>query len=224
MKELDLGNSDFKSLMENNNYFVDKSLFIKELIKSQKQVVLLPRPRRFGKTLNLSMLSSYFDILQTENEKLFADLKIWQTENEIKEKRGKYPVIFISFKDAKDENWTDCLELIQGIIASLYEKHRYLLESSILSTDEKDSFLKITSQTASKSEYQRSIFKLSSYLHRYHKQKVVILIDEYDAPIQVGYKYFYQEVVSFMKNLLSDNWHHRGIRPTKNRKDHRKIH
>lgn len=203
MKELDLGNSDFKSLMEGNNYFVDKSLFIRELIKSQKQVVLLPRPRRFGKTLNLSMLSCYFDVLQTENEKLFSGLKIWQAEEEIKEKRGKYPVIFISFKDTKDDDWTGCLDLIKGIIASLFEKHRYLLDSSDLSTDEKNSFLKITSQTASKSEYQRSVFKLSSYLHRHHKQKVVILIDEYDAPMQAGYKYFYSEVVSFMKNLMS---------------------
>jgi len=203
MKELDLGNSDFKSLMENDNYYVDKSLFIKEIIKSQKQVMLLPRPRRFGKTLNLSMLSYYFDITEPENEKLFTHLNIWQTEEEIKAKRGKHPVIFISFKDAKDENWNDCLDLIKGTIASLYEKHRYLLDSSVLSEDEKHTFRKITSQTGNKSDFQRSIELLSRYLNKFHKQKVVILIDEYDAPIQVGYKYFYTEIVSFMKNLMS---------------------
>lgn len=94
-KELNLGYSDFKNIIENNNYFVDKSLLIKEIIKAQKAVILLPRPRRFGKTLNLSMLKYFFDIQQPENKKLFAELKIWQTKYEIKEKCGqsKYGVV-----------------------------------------------------------------------------------------------------------------------------------
>lgn len=203
MKELDLGNSDFKSLMEGNNYFVDKSLFIRELIKSQKQVVLLPRPRRFGKTLNLSMLSCYFDVLQTENEKLFSGLKIWQAEEEIKEKRGKYPVIFISFKDVKATDWQKCSKLILSEITDLYRKNKYLLIGNTLDKEEKKEFNNILSKRADLSDFERSIKKLSEYLYRHHKQKVVILIDEYDAPIQAGYKYFYSEVVSFMKNLMS---------------------
>ena len=99
MKELDLGQSDFKNIITNNNYFVDKSLLIKEVIKAQKSVLLLPRPRRFGKTLNLSMLKYFFDKSEVENKKLFKDLKIWQTDNDIKQHCCKYPVIYLTFKD-----------------------------------------------------------------------------------------------------------------------------
>ena len=137
-KELNLGFSDFKSIIENNNYFVDKSLLIKEVIKSEKAVLLLPRPRRFGKTLNLSMLQYFFEIDKPENEKLFSHLKIWNTETDIKEKRGKYPVISLSFKDAKDDNWSDCLELIKDEIVELYTTHNYLLESDKLAENEKE--------------------------------------------------------------------------------------
>ncbi len=189
MKELDLGNSDFKSIIENNNYFVDKSLLIKEVIKAQKQVILLPRPRRFGKTLNLSMLKYFFEINQPEND--------------VKQKQGKYPVIYLSFKDAKENNWELCQELIISEICSCYTKHNYLLEKSLLAENEKSEFLRITNKKASKVEYQLSIKKLSDYLQRFYKQRVVILIDEYDTPIQAGYKKFYDESISFMRNLLS---------------------
>jgi len=202
-KELNLGFSDFKSIIENNNYFVDKSLLIKDVIKAEKAVLLIPRPRRFGKTLNLSMLRYFFEINQPENEKLFTQLKIWQTENEIKEKRGKYPVIFLSFKDAKDDNWNDCLELIKDEIIELYTTHNYLLESNILAENEKQDYLSILNKTALKTTYQGSLKKLCKHLYNYYNQQVVILVDEYDTPIQAGYKKFYEEVISFMRNLLS---------------------
>ena len=202
MKELDLGNSDFKSIIENNNYFVDKSLLIKEVIKAQKQVILLPRPRRFGKTLNLSMLKYFFDINQTK-ENLFLKLNIWQTENEIVEKYAKYPVIFLSFKDAKENNWILCQELIISEISSIYTKHIYLLENSLLAENEKSEYLRITNKNATNIEYQLSIKKLSDYLQRFYKQRVVILIDEYDTPIQASYKKYYENAISFMRNLLS---------------------
>jgi len=203
MKELDLGNSDFKSIIENNNYFVDKSLLIKEVIKAQKQVILLPRPRRFGKTLNLSMLKYFFDINQTNKENLFLKLNIWQTENEIVEKYAKYPVIFLSFKDAKENNWNLCLELIISEISSIYTKYIYLLENSLLAENEKSEYLRITNKNATNIEYQLSIKKLSDYLQRFYKQRVVILIDEYDTPIQASYKNYYENAISFMRNLLS---------------------
>ncbi len=203
MKELDLGNSDFKSIIENNNYFVDKSLLIKEVIKAQKQVILLPRPRRFGKTLNLSMLKYFFDINQSQNENLFLKLNIWQTGNEIKEKYAKYPVIFLSFKDAKEKTWTKCYELIVAELSDLYTKHNYLTKNNLLTNDELEIFQKIRNRSALETDFQRSLKKLSEYLFRYHNQKVVILIDEYDTPIQAGYKNFYENVISFMRNLLS---------------------
>jgi hypothetical protein len=203
MKKLDLGNSDFKSIIENNNYFVDKSLFIKEIIDTQKQVLLLPRPRRFGKTLNLSMLHYYFDIDQRNEPNLFENLAIWKTEDEIKEKHTKYPTMFISFKDAKEENWLESLELIINEIIELYTSCNFLLETDVLSQNEKTEFENIINKTEKNTTYQQSLKKLSKYLSLYYNQKVIILIDEYDTPIQAGYKRFYTEVVSFMRNLLS---------------------
>jgi len=216
MKELDLGNSDFKNIIENNNYFVDKSLLIKEVIDSQRQVILLPRPRRFGKTLNLSMLKYFFDINQPENENLFTQLNIWQTENEIKEKQAKYPVIFLSFKDAKEKTWNKCYELIASEISDLYRNHIYVLKGNHLSEIEHKEYNEIVNKTAKETDFQRSLKKLSEYLFRYHNQKVVILIDEYDTPIQAGYKNFYENAISFMRNLLSgafkdNNYLYKGV-------------
>jgi len=203
MKKLDLGNSDFKSIIENNNYFVDKSLFIEEVINSQSQVILLPRPRRFGKTLNLSMLKYYFAINQLENKNLFTNLKIWQTEPEIKEKQAKYPVIHVSFKDAKANSWEDAYKLIVIELIKLYLSHDYLLNSGVLKDAEKITFNEIIYKKADSTEYSDSLFKLSDYLYRYYHQKVVILVDEYDTPIQAGYNNFYDKAISFMRNLLS---------------------
>ncbi len=104
LKELNLGFSDFKNIIENDNYFVDKSLLIEEVIKAQKAVLLLPRPRRFGKTLNLSMLRYFFDKKEPENRKLFTGLKIWKHKETVEKHCCKYPVIYLSFKDAKEQN------------------------------------------------------------------------------------------------------------------------
>ncbi|MEA3444241.1 MAG: AAA family ATPase, partial [Bacteroidota bacterium] len=140
---------------------------------------------------------------EPENEKLFTGLKIWQTGDDILKHCGKYPVIYLNFKDVKTNTWEDCYELLASEIANLYEKHNYLLKNNILTETETNVFRDILSETASKVKSQRSLKKLSEYLQRYHKQKVVILIDEYDTPIQAGYKKYYDEVISFMRNLLS---------------------
>jgi len=202
-KRLNIGCSDFKNIMENDNYFIDKSLLIEEVIHAEKAVLLLPRPRRFGKTLNLSMLNYYFDICQPENEKLFTGLKIWQSEDHIKEKRGKYPVIYLSFKDAKHNNWDGTYQHIVAEIVKLYSNHDYLLIGDTLKQHEKTKFNNILSEQAHSSAYEDSLKQLIEYLHRYHQQNVVVLIDEYDTPIQSGYKNFYETVIPFMRNLLS---------------------
>ena len=203
MKRFNLGNSDFRSIILNNNYYIDKSLFIKEFIQAQNQVILIPRPRRFGKTLNLSMLKYYFEINCPENKKLFNDLLILQTEPDILEKQGKFPVIYLSFKDSKESNWKSCFELIVDEICDLFSTHKYLLENNTLADYEKKEYLEILYKTASETTYQRSLKKLSNYLHRFYNQEVVILIDEYDAPIQAGYNNFYDHAILFMQNLLS---------------------
>ena len=203
VKELNLGDSDFRNIIENDNYFIDKSLFIKEVINAQKAVLLLPRPRRFGKTLNLSMLKYFFDINEPENENLFTGLKIWQTEDEILKHCGKYPVIYLNFKDVKANTWEGTLKHIRIEIAKTYKQHRYLLNNDTLFDDEKITFIEILNRKADDIDFEVSLKQLSEYLRRYHKQKTVILIDEYDTPIQAGYKKYYDEVISFMRNLLS---------------------
>ena len=202
-KKLNLGNSDFKNTIQSDYYFVDKSLLIKEVIDSEKNVLLFPRPRRFGKTLNLSMLKYFFDKNEPENKKLFKNLNIWQSEGYIKENCGKYPVINLSFKDAKANNWEKTLSHIKLEIIKAYQEHRYLLDNDILYEDEKQRINKIFTAEASEVDFEISLKQLSEYLERYHNEKVVILIDEYDTPIQAGYGKFYEEVVSFMRNLLS---------------------
>ena len=203
MKELNLGHSDFKDIIQNDNYFVDKTLLIEEVLKAQKAVLLFPRPRRFGKTLNLSMLRYFFDKSMPENKNLFKNLRIWQAGGDIKRHCCKYPVIYLTFKDTKAETWEDSKELLISEIVNLYSEHDYLLGSKLLKNHEKTKFNKILNETATAIDYQRSLKQLSEYLQRYHNEKVVILIDEYDAPIQSGYKNYYTEVVSFMRNLLS---------------------
>ena len=203
MKELNLGHSDFKDIIENDNYFVDKSLFIEEVIKLQKAVILIPRPRRFGKTLNLSMLKYFFDKNEPNNAELYKNLKIWKTDDSVKKHCGKYPVISLSFKDAKANTWNDCYELIIPEIVRQYSKHDYLLEKNTLKSHEKHEYIEILKRTAKPTDFQRSLKQLSEYLQRYHNEKVVILIDEYDTPIQSGYRKFYDDVVPFMRNLLS---------------------
>ena len=163
----------------------------------------MPRPRRFGKTLNLSMLKYYFEINLPENEKLFENLKIWQTENDIKDKRGKFPVIYISFKNAKKTTWANTAKHIYAEIINLYKQHLYLLNDNILSDFEQIEFNDILYKRADEVTYENSLKQLSEYLHRFYKEKVVILIDEYDTPIQAGYKDFYNDAISFMRNLMT---------------------
>ncbi len=203
MKKLELGNSDFKSIIENNNYFVDKSLFIQEIIDSQSQIILLPRPRRFGKTLNLSMVKYYFDSNQKLENNLFLNLNIWKENDEIKEKYAKYPVIFLSFKDAKQNNWVDTYKKIVSQIVKVYSSHDYLLQGELLKNHEKNTFNDILNEKADEVKYENSLALLTEYLFRYHHQKAIILIDEYDTPIQAGYKCFYESAIAFMRNLLS---------------------
>ena len=136
-KQLDLGGSDFKDIIENNYYFIDKTLLIKEILEANKKVLLFPRPRRFGKTLNLSMLRYFFDKSMPENKNLYKDLKIWQTGDDIKQHCCKYPVIYLSFKDVKAETWEACKELLISEIVNLYSAHDYLLDTNILKKHEK---------------------------------------------------------------------------------------
>lgn len=202
--KLPIGISDFKTLIEGGRYFVDKSLFIKEVIDDPNLVLLFPRPRRFGKTLNLSMLRYFYERVDEPNDHLFQDLAIWQSGDEYTAACGRHPVVFLTLKDVKTQNWEDCLGMLKGLIADEFRQRQYLLESPTLDRYERESFEELCAGTASKVQYETSLKSLLTYLEKHHKQKVVLLIDEYDTPIHAGYVYgYYDDIVGFMRNWLS---------------------
>ncbi|MFD3156636.1 AAA family ATPase [Haloimpatiens sp. FM7330] len=202
-KKIPIGVSDFKKVIEDNYYFVDKSLFIKEIVEDGSEVILLPRPRRFGKTLNMSMLKYLYEKSEEDNRHLFEGLKINNYED-IMTMQGKYPVIYITFKDEKHSKWERCKDGFEGIVINEFSRHDYILEGDALKEYEKKKVMQILEGTAPYSTYLNGLKILSQYLYKFHKQKVVILIDEYDVPIQSGYMHgYYDEVIEFMRIFLS---------------------
>jgi hypothetical protein len=226
MKKLPIGVSDFKKIIEKNYYYVDKTLFIKEIIDSGDTILLIPRPRRFGKTLNLSMVGYFYDCCpvtwapesdspspakesQSPNnpqnyKHLFDSLAISGAGQEYLDKMGKHPVIFLSFRTVKDMDWESCLEKIKKLTQEEYSRHYYLLESQKLLPHEKNYFQKIIDLTGNKSDYGCSLERLLIFLSRHYNKRSVILIDEYDAPVHAGYTYgYYDEIIDFMRSFLA---------------------
>ncbi|AQR97819.1 AAA family ATPase [Clostridium saccharoperbutylacetonicum] len=203
-KTIQIGTSDFKELIEKNNYFVDKSLLIKEFIENGAKIILTPRPRRFGKTLNLSMLRYFFDIRTKEETKsLFNGLKI-ENEKEIMKLQGEYPVVFVTFKNQKHLSYENFEDGIKVLLSSLYNEHEYLLESSKLSEFDKEEFRDIISRNPSQGLLAEGISNLMRYMNKHYGKEVMLFIDEYDVPIQEGYIHgYYEEMIALIRNLLT---------------------
>jgi hypothetical protein len=216
MKKLPVGVSDFKDMITGDYYYVDKTLFIKEIIDKGDKILLIPRPRRFGKTLNLSMLKYFYDCCPqigtpgaegkgagNSYKTLFDSLTISKAGQPYLDKMSKYPVIYLSFRDIKEMEWETCFDKIQGLIQDEYLKHDYLLDSPKLKSPEKDYFKRIIRRKATKGDYERSLEKLLVFLNRYYGERAVILIDEYDAPVHAGFTHgYYDEVINFTRNFL----------------------
>jgi hypothetical protein len=203
-RKLPIGISMFKKIIREDYYYVDKSLLIKELIDSGSEVTIIPRPRRFGKTLNLNMLKCFFECRENREENLFKDLAIWQAGDTYKEQYAQYPVMYLTFKDVKLNDWPRCFMQIKRTIKELFMDFPELLDSVYLTEGEKREYQGIVNDSASEASYFNSLKFLSSLLYKHYKQKVIILIDEYDIPIQQGYANgFYDEVVEFIKTFLS---------------------
>jgi hypothetical protein len=201
MKHLPIGISNFKALIEGNYYYVDKTLLIKELLDKRSAVTLLPRPRRFGKTLNLSMLNYFFSNTEQAGH-LFTKTAIAQ-HPDCMALQGQYPVIFITFKDIKVSNWRDAYEKIQGVIISEYDRLQKTLMDT-MTTTERAYVDQILAGTALKDTYERSLQLLSTLLHRHYQKRIIILLDEYDAPIHAAFTHgYYKEMVEFIRNLFS---------------------
>ncbi len=202
-KSMPIGISDFKKVIENKYYYVDKSLFIKDLIDNASEVNLIARPRRFGKTINMSMLKYFFEKTGENNSILFKDLAISQYQ-EYKQYQEKYPVIFITLKDIKCNTWEETYLNLQTIIQAEFEKFDYLLNSNYLKQSEKDYINRILGLNGNIVDYSVSLSKLTYFLYKHYNIKPILLIDEYDVPIQSSFiNGFYDNTISFMRNWLS---------------------
>ncbi len=198
-----LGLSDFRAVREGGYQYVDKTPFIASVLDAGAQVLLIPRPRRFGKTLNLSMLRYFLEKSPEDRSGLFAGLAVASSAI-ARPHAGRYPVIFMTFKDVKPRTWVDCLAGLARVIADAYKQHRALLDQGHLNSADAGVFSAILEARASFSELTGSLKLLSEILAKHHGEKVVILIDEYDSPIHAGYtNRYYDDVVAFFRDFLS---------------------
>ena len=201
-KPLPIGVEDFKRLVDNGYYFVDKTLMIKELLEDKETVNLFTRPRRFGKTLNMSMLQRFFEATEKSNVYLFDGLKI-AAYPEYMAYQGQYPVIGISLKSMKQASYTDAFYMYKNLIAKEYEKHKIILESNQILESEKEIFRNIMEQRADQNVYLNSIRTLSDILAKYYKKNVIILIDEYDVPLENAYhEGFYDDMTNLIRSCF----------------------
>ena len=198
-----IGIDDFAEMINKNYYFVDKTPFIEQIMENQAKVTLITRPRRFGKTLNLSMLNYFFTLDNAEeNRKLFSGLYIENTE--YMQEQGTRPVIFLTFKDIKHTNWNDTKEKLASILAKLYNKYVFLLSSDKLNDLHRKKFVSIYEEKLSRKDMEESLESLCEMLFLHYNKKPLLLIDEYDTPIiSAWHNHFYDDCIQFMRNFFS---------------------
>ena len=200
-----IGYQDFEKIREKNNFYIDKTDFIREWWSTGDEVTLITRPRRFGKTLNMSMTEKFFSVDYKDREDLFQGLNIWKDET-YRKLQGTYPVIFLSFADVKETTFEEARKKMCKIIQLAYNKFDFLLESNILNDNEKTDYQNIS---ADMENYRASLSlrMLSGYLYRYYGKKVILLLDEYDTPMQEAYMYgYWKEVVSFIRGFFNSTF------------------
>jgi hypothetical protein len=201
MKAINIGGQSFQSIIENNNLYIDKTLFIKDWWTNSDSVTLITRPRRFGKTLMMDMLKEFFSI-DNKDSHLFNSLNVSKYSETMK-LQGTYPVISISFASVKGIDYENTIELMKQIIINLYNKHIYLIKENFLEELEQQQFNKMN-YDMNESQMIQSIHQLSIYLERYYHQKVIILLDEYDTPIVEAYNNgYYKEMINFMRPFFN---------------------
>ena len=208
---LPIGISDYR-LASTEYYYVDKTLMIRDFIDERPMVSLFTRPRRFGKTLNMDMLRTFFEKTDEDTSVFFKDKLIWSCGKEYREYQGKYPVIFLTFKDVKCDNWDETYQKIANLFSDEFLRHNELADSPACNAENKAYYAKVARKEASSLELSWAFQTLSKMLHEHHGVAPIIIIDEYDIPIQQGHmKGFYDQVILFMRNLFSgglkDNRH-----------------
>ena len=197
-----IGHQDFEYMITSDNFYVDKTFFIKEWWENNDAVTLITRPRRFGKTLNMSMLEYFFSIAHAGRADLFENLSIWK-EEKYRDLQGTYPVIFLSFAEVKESTFETAREKICYTIEKVFNRYEFLLDGNVLNEKQKKFYQNVSSDMKQFTA-AASLGTLSEYLYRYYGKKVILLLDEYDTPMQEAYMNgYWEEMVSFMKGLFN---------------------
>lgn len=200
-----IGHQDYETVRMKNTFYIDKTSLIREWWENEDAVTLIARPRRFGKTLNMSMLEKFFSVEYAGRSELFEGLDVWKDEK-YRELQGKYPVIFISFASVKENTFEQARESIYRILIDVYNKNQFLLKSGLLEEEEKRYFMNISTDM-SETDATISLHKMSDFLSIYYKQKVIILLDEYDTPMQEAYvNGYWDKIVSFIRVLFNSTF------------------
>lgn len=201
-----IGIQDFSTIIENNYFYVDKTSFIKEWWESGDSVTLITRPRRFGKTMNMSMLETFFSVEYADRSNLFEDLSIWE-EDKYRQLQGTYPVISLSFARVKEADYNTTRKKFFEILRNLYIKYSFLKDSNILTDADRTFFNRVMSEDMEESDASSALYQLSDYLYRYYGKKVIILLDEYDTPMQEAYvNGYWQELITFTRSLFNSSF------------------
>lgn len=202
-KSLPIGVSDFK-LATTGYYYVDKTLMIRDFLDKKPMVSLFTRPRRFGKTLNMDMLRVFFEKTNEDTSVYFKDKQIWQCGDYYTKHQGQYPVIFLTFKDVKSMTWEETFQKIRRLISLEFIRHNELETSSVLTAYEKEQYHLLAGDSGDEVDCQMGLQLLSLLLHKHYGRECIIIIDEYDTPLQQGHTCnFYPEIVNFMRNFFS---------------------
>lgn len=202
-KSLPIGVSDFK-LATTGYYYVDKTLMIRDFLDKKPMVSLFTRPRRFGKTLNMDMLRVFFEKTNEDTSVYFKDKQIWQCGDYYTKHQGQYPVIFLTFKDVKSMTWEETFQKIRRLISLEFIRHNELETSSVLTAYEKEQYHLLAKDSGDEVDCQMGLQLLSLLLHKHYGRECIIIIDEYDTPLQQGHTCnFYPEIVNFMRNFFS---------------------
>ncbi len=198
-----IGESDFKMLRMQKLYFIDKSLYIKDIIDNTNKVVLVTRPRRFGKTLNMSMLKYFFDCDSKDSKEIFKGLKIMEQGEKYTSQMGAYPCLYLTLKDVNDSNYENMILNLKTAILEMYREHMYLLESDKLYEFEKTKMMDVLYTREDEATLKTSVREISGYLNRHYNKPVMLFIDEYDVPIQAAYiNGYYEKAIDFLKSFF----------------------
>ena len=202
MYGIGIGESDFKILRIKEDYYIDKTKYIKDMIDNRSKVLLITRPRRFGKTLNMSMLRYYFDCTKKDSKELFKGLKIMEQEEKYTSKLGYYPCIYLTLKDAGLQSYELMIMQLRTLLMDIYYENRYLLEEAEMAPGERNIFNKILLAEANETEIINGIKMLSKIMSNYHNKPVMLFLDEYDVPLQNAYvEGYYEECIKFFKTF-----------------------